>query len=48
VDFIVGDKEVKDFRMIERHFHFGFVMPNSQNSVEQIYEFPALKSSESK
>ncbi|CAF1131939.1 unnamed protein product [Didymodactylos carnosus] len=55
VDFTVGDKEVKSFQMIERHyfrdqliksfdFNFGFCMPNSRNSIEHIYDLPELKS----
>ncbi|XP_067944441.1 protein unc-119 homolog B-like [Watersipora subatra] len=59
VDFVVGDKDIPNFRMIERHyfqkkllksfdFQFGFVIPRSRNSVEQIYEFPALKDDEVK
>ncbi|XP_029650919.1 protein unc-119 homolog B isoform X2 [Octopus sinensis] len=53
VEFVVGNKPVKDFRMIERHyfrekllksfdFHFGFCIPSSVNTCEHIYEFPAL------
>nr|CAG4641191.1 EOG090X0D9B [Eulimnadia texana] len=53
VEFVVGEKAVSKFRMIERHFYrdrllktfdfeFGFCMPNSKNSCEHIYEFPAL------
>lgn len=53
VEFTVGDKPVNNFRMIERHyfgdkllknfdFNFGFCVPNSRNTVEHIYEFPAL------
>jgi len=45
--------------MIERHyfkerllksfdFNFGFVIPQSRNTVEHIYEFPALTNEESK
>ena len=59
VEFTVGDKPVKNFRMIERHyfgekllksfdFNFGFCVPNSRNTVEHIYEFPPLADSESK
>ena len=53
VEFTVGDKPVKNFFMIERHyfgdkllksfdFNFGFCVPNSRNTIEQIYEFPQL------
>ncbi|KAL7749550.1 hypothetical protein RI367_005106 [Sorochytrium milnesiophthora] len=51
--FAVGPKEIKSFRMIERHyfqdkllksfdFTFGFCIPNSVNTWESIYEFPPL------
>ena len=47
------DKPVEKFRMIERHyfkdkvlktfdFDFGFCIPNSTNTCEQIYELPQL------
>ncbi|XP_053309621.1 protein unc-119 homolog B [Spea bombifrons] len=53
VEFTVGDKPVKSFRMIERHFFrdrvlksfdfdFGFCIPNSRNTCEHMYEFPQL------
>lgn len=53
VGFTVGDREVKSFQMIERHyfrdqliksfdFNFGFCVPNSRNSIEHIYEMPEL------
>ena len=53
VEFSVGAKPVKSFRMIERHFFrdrhlktfdfdFGFCIPNSKNTCEHIYEFPKL------
>ncbi|KAM9328873.1 protein unc-119 homolog B [Gastrophryne carolinensis] len=53
VEFRVGDKPVKNFRMIERHyfrdrvlktfdFDFGFCIPNSCNTCEHMYEFPQL------
>jgi len=53
VEFSVGTNPVKNFRMIERHFFrdthlktfdfdFGFCIPNSKNTCEHIYEFPAL------
>lgn len=55
----MGDKEVKRFRMIERHyfkdtllkcfdFEFGFCMPGSSNTCEHIYEFPKLSAQLSK
>ncbi|KAI8918126.1 putative UNC119 [Entophlyctis helioformis] len=51
--FAVGPKELKNFRMIERHyfrdrllksfdFDFGFCIPNTVNSWEHIYEVPQL------
>eukprot|EP00164_Ancoracysta_twista_P000429 GFYU01000580.1.p2 GENE.GFYU01000580.1~~GFYU01000580.1.p2 ORF type:complete len:179 (-),score=41.62 GFYU01000580.1:802-1338(-) len=51
--FSVGEKEVPNFRMIERHyfgerliksydFTFGFCIPNSVNSWEAIYPMPNL------
>ena len=51
IEFTVGSKPVKNFRMIERHFFrgqhlktfqfdFGFCIPNSVNSCEHIYDFP--------
>eukprot|EP01135_Chromosphaera_perkinsii_P006238 Nk52_evm1s468 gene=Nk52_evmTU1s468 len=57
VVFVVGDKPVKDFRMIERHyfkdkliksfdFNFPFCIPNSTNSCEHIYELPKLSEAE--
>ncbi|XP_046740037.1 protein unc-119 homolog isoform X2 [Diprion similis] len=53
VEFMVGSRPVNKFRMIERHFfrdkllktfdfEFGFCIPNSKNTCEHIYEFPAL------
>lgn len=53
MDFSVGSKPVKQFRMIERHyfrskllksfdFDFGFCIPDSKNTVEHIYDFPTL------
>ncbi len=55
VEFTVGAKPVANFRMIERHFFrdehlktfdfdFGFCIPNSKNTCEHIYEFPAISS----
>ena len=57
VEFKVGPKEVKNFRMIERHyfkekllrsydFTFGFCIPNSKNTWEVMYGLPELKDSE--
>ena len=57
VEFKVGPKEVKNFRMIERHyfkdkllrsydFTFGFCIPNSKNTWEVIYTIPELKEAE--
>jgi len=51
LEFKVGEKPVKKFLMIERHYFKGkliksfefevpFCMPNSQNSMEAVYEFP--------
>ncbi|KHN79448.1 Uncharacterized protein Tcan_00101 [Toxocara canis] len=56
VEFIVGNKPVNKFRMIERHFfrdrllksfdfEFGFCIPNSKNTCEHIYDFPQLSES---
>eukprot|EP00823_Brevimastigomonas_motovehiculus_P006600 TRINITY_DN5491_c0_g1_i1.p1 TRINITY_DN5491_c0_g1~~TRINITY_DN5491_c0_g1_i1.p1 ORF type:complete len:245 (+),score=37.98 TRINITY_DN5491_c0_g1_i1:153-887(+) len=53
--FKVGDNEVKEFRMIERHyfkstliqsydFTFPFCIPNSTNEWEVIYDMPKLDS----
>ena len=53
VEFKVGANEVKNFRMIERHyfrgkllksfdFTFGFCIPYSLNTWEQIYSLPEL------
>lgn len=52
--FSVGEKQVRNFRMIERHyfkerliksfdFTFPFCIPNSQNEWESEYELPPLK-----
>lgn len=57
VEFSVGAKPVKNFRMIERHFfrgrhlktfdfNFGFCIPDSKNTCEHIYEFPELNAEE--
>ncbi|CAK5021586.1 unnamed protein product [Meloidogyne enterolobii] len=56
MEFVVGDKPVSNFRMIERHyfrdrllksfdFDFGFIIPNSRNSCEHIYHMPRLSDS---
>ncbi|KAI9362987.1 GMP-PDE, delta subunit-domain-containing protein [Zopfochytrium polystomum] len=53
--FAVGAKELKSFRMIERHyfkdrllksfdFDFGFCIPNSINTWESVYNVPKLDS----
>lgn len=58
VEFVVGDKPVSNFSMIERHFfkdnlmksfefNFGFCLPNSRNTIEHIYEMPQLSESQS-
>lgn len=57
VEFTVGSKPVKNFRMVERHyfhgrhlktfdFNFGFCIPDSKNTCEHIYEFPELSAQE--
>ena len=51
--FSVGDKPIQQMEMIEKHyfrnkcirefsFKFGFIIPNSTNSWELIYDFPEL------
>jgi protein unc-119 len=51
--FSIGKKEVKNFKMIERHyfknqlvqsfeFQFPFCIPNTTNTLEAIYEIPKL------
>lgn len=53
LEFSVGDMPLHSFRMIERHyfrdfliksfdFTFGFVIPNSTNTWEAIYDVPEL------
>ncbi|CAG9315149.1 unnamed protein product [Blepharisma stoltei] len=53
IDFTVGSREVRNFRMIERHyfrntllknfdFTLDFCIPNTRNSWEVIYEIPEL------
>ena len=57
LDFAVGDQEVKDFLMIEKHFFkdkilkdyefdFKFCIPNTENTWEQIYDLPTLTAEE--
>ena len=59
LDFSVGDNEVKNFVMIERHyfkdkliksfeFNFKFCIPNTTNSWEVIYDMPELTDDEKK
>ncbi|CAF5103825.1 unnamed protein product, partial [Rotaria magnacalcarata] len=59
VEFTVGDREVKSFRMIERHyfrdqlvksfdFDFGFCPPNTRNCIEHIYDMPEFDSKQIK
>mmetsp|Transcript_4179 Transcript_4179/g.4281 ORF Transcript_4179/g.4281 Transcript_4179/m.4281 type:complete len:259 (-) Transcript_4179:288-1064(-) len=56
LQFAVGDNEVHDFRMIERHyfqnklvksfdFEFGFCIPSSVNTWDAVYSLPALSES---
>lgn len=58
MEFVVGDKPLKNFKMIERHyfrnkllkdfeFDFPFCMPNSTNNCEHIYDMPELSAEES-
>ena len=53
LNFGIGSQEVKNMQMVERHyfrgkvirsydFKFGFVIPNSTNSWEFIYDLPQL------
>lgn len=53
----MGDKPVNNFRMVERHFfrkkllksfdfNFGFVIPDSKNTCEHLYEFPHLSAAD--
>ena len=59
VKFTNGPLPAKDFRMIERHFfkdrliksfdfNFGFCIPESTNTREDMYELPSLSDDESK
>ena len=54
LEFTIGGKALKSFRMIERHyfkdkllrsydFDFGFCIPGSTNTWEAIYELPEIK-----
>ncbi|KAI8897750.1 Unc119b [Globomyces pollinis-pini] len=56
LSFAVGPKEIKNLRMIERHyfddkllrsydFQFGFCIPNTINTWESLYELPELNDS---
>ena len=58
MEFVVGDKAVQNFKMIERHyfrnkllkdfeFDFPFCMPNTTNTCEHIYDLPQLTAEES-
>ena len=53
LNFGIGEREIKNLQMVERHyfrgrvirsydFKFGFVIPNSNNSWEFIYDLPEL------
>ena len=57
LEFSVGDKPVKNFLMIEKHyfrdrilkdyeFDFKFCIPNTENAWEQIYELPSMTDDE--
>ena len=59
IEFSVGDGEIKDFTMVERHFFhdlclksfhitFPFCIPNSTNTCEYIYELPDLTPEQSR
>ncbi|CAF0836178.1 unnamed protein product [Adineta steineri] len=59
VGFKVGNREVKSFRMVERHFFrdqliksfdfdFGFCPPDTTNSIEHIYDMPEIDSKQIK
>lgn len=57
ITFSIGDFEINNFRMIEKHyysdnvhlktfdFNFGYCIPNSVNTCEHIYVFPNLSKS---
>lgn len=57
ITFSIGDFEINNFRMIEKHyfndtvhlktfdFNFGYCIPNSINTCEHIYVFPNLSKS---
>ena len=57
MNFSIGEKEIKNMEMVERHyfrgkvirdysFKFGFVIPNSTNSWEFVYDLPHLTEEE--
>ena len=57
MNFAIGPEPIKDLLMVERHyfrgkvirdysFKFGFVIPNSTNSWEFIYDLPELSQEE--
>ena len=57
MNFSIGPKPIQNMEMIERHyfrgkvirdygFKFGFVIPNSTNSWEIIYDMPELSEEE--
>ena len=57
MNFSIGEKPIKNLEMVERHyfrgkvirdysFKFGFVIPNSTNSWEFIYDLPELTQEE--
>jgi hypothetical protein len=59
LNFGIGAKPVKNMEMVERHyfrgkvlreysFKFGFIIPNSKNSWEFIYDLPELSEEEMK
>ena len=51
LNFGIGEKEVKNMQMIEKHFfrgkvireysfNFGFIIPNSSNTWDFVYDMP--------
>jgi hypothetical protein len=57
MNFSIGPKPIETLEMVERHyfrgrvireysFKFGFVIPNSTNSWEFIYDLPKLNAEE--
>ena len=57
LNFSIGEQPIKNMEMVERHyfrgkvirsysFKFGFVIPNSTNSWEFIYDLPELTADE--